>query len=153
MDEDSGSVGESLVAEMELPATGREGFFSSKTGEDWPFILRLFFFSAFALDCKPGVFRSPHSLELAFPNSLDAAAGLSTVAAPNPTRARNYRARRAEPSRAGLRGVDVSFSLARLLAPCLCPEAKTALTVACLAPCFSPQKPPVSLSSGLHQSA
>ena len=49
--------------------------------------------------------RSPRSLELAFPNSLDAAAaGLSTVAAPNPTRARNYRARRAEPSRAGQEG-------------------------------------------------
>lgn len=79
-------------------------------------------------------------------NSLDAAARLSTVAAPNPARAPNYRARRAEPSRAGQRGVDVSFSLARLLAPCLCPEAKTVLTVACLAPVFSPQKPPVSFS-------
>lgn len=50
------------------------------------------------LNCKAAVLSSPHSLELAFPNSLNAAAGLSTVAAPNPTRARNYRARRAEPS-------------------------------------------------------
>lgn len=66
------------------------------------------------------------------------------MAAPNPTRAPNYRARRAEPSLAGQdrqRGVDVSFSLARLLALSLCPEANIALTVACLAPFFSPQKP------------
>lgn len=88
-----------------------------------------------------------------FPNSLDAAAGLSTVAAPNPTRARNYRARRAEPNRAGQRGVDVSFSLAGPLSPCLCPEAKTALTVACLATLSYPQKPPVNLLSGLRRGA
>lgn len=95
----------------------------------------------FALSSEAALFgNSSHSLKLAFPNSLDAAARLSTVAAPNPTRAPNYRARRTEPSRAGQRGVDVSFSLARLLVPCLCPEAKTALS-----PVWLPSFPHINL--------
>lgn len=106
------------------------------------------------LDCFLWISRAVRAVrDWRFPNSLDAEAGLSTVASPNPTRARNYRARQAEPSRAGQRGVNVSFSLAGQVAPCLCPEAKTAPTVACLTPSFSPQKPPLSLFSDLRHGA
>lgn len=88
VDEVSSKVGEFLVAEMEVPATWSEGFSSSKAGDDCPFILPNF--SRLPPCCQ----RRASSLERPKP-SFPAAPGLSTVAAPNPTRAGNYRVRRA----------------------------------------------------------
>lgn len=116
VDELSSRLGEFLVPEMELPARWSEGFLSSKAGDDCPFILPNFRFVVCLFVFFTSVLRATCAQSGASQSSLAAAPGLSTVAAPNPARAGNYRVRRSQSSRSGLTGVNFSFPLAGWLA-------------------------------------